>query len=156
MFLVPLAESLLVMTIPCKVVRCTTHKTLAFLTLEMVHRLGHVHAQTFYLIKLRHFQLMRLGVWQELLFLKSGHPSSWHRISPVLIPVDVCGPRTVFLRAWRLPHLQLPCKGIQGVETSPVHLIPFGKVHHGEAKCIMKAGQQTMIKPISPQVLSLI
>ena len=118
MFLVPLVESLLVRAIPCKVVRNATHKTLVFLTLEMVHHLGHVHAQPFYLIKLRHFQLVRLGVWQEqLLFLKSGHPSSWCGISPVLIPVEVCGPRTTFLRVQRLPHLQLPCKGIQGVET---------------------------------------
>ena len=76
--------------IPYKVVRHTTHKTLVFLMLEMAHHLGHVHAQPFYLIKLRHFQLVRLRVWwEQLLFLKSGHPSSWCGISPVLIPVEV-------------------------------------------------------------------
>ena len=118
MFLVLLVEGLLVRTIPHKVVRHATHKTLGFLTLEMVHHLGHAHAQPFYLIKLRHFQLVRLRVWQDqFLFLKSGHPSSWCGISLVLIPVEVCGPRTIFQIAWSLPHLQLPHKGIQGVKT---------------------------------------
>ena len=84
----------------------------------MVHCLGHAQAQPFYLIKLRHFQLMRLGVWwEQLLFLKSGHPSSRCGISPVLMPVEVCGPKTAILRVWRLPCLQLPRKGIQDVKT---------------------------------------
>ena len=154
--LVPFAESLPVRTIPHKVVICTTHKAFTFLTLEMVHSLGHAHAQPLYLIQLGHFQLAGFRIcWEQLLFLKSSHPSSWCRISPVFIPVGVCRPRTAFLRVWRLPHLQLSHKGIQGVKAG-VRLFPFREVHHGKAKHVTKTGQQAVIKPVSPQVFPLI
>ena len=136
----PSMEGLLVQTFSHKMVCHTTHKTPAFLPLEMVQSLSHPDTQPLYLIELRRFWVSSLRIRKEQLFiLQGGNLPCMHEVSPVLITVSIGGTWTAPMWLQRLPHLQLLRKCVQGVETH-IYLFPLRQLSHSKPKGIAQAG----------------
>ena len=89
----PNAESLPVWAILCKVVSCSTHKTVMFFMLVVIHGLCHCQTQALNDIRLRHSRVQRLWVrWEQLLLSEHCHLPRGSGVPPVLISISIRRP----------------------------------------------------------------
>ena len=140
MLLLPSTEGLTVQTISHKIVHHVTHRTVAFLLLEMVHSMSHPDTQPLYLIKLRRFWVSSLRIrWEQLFILQGGNLPCACRVSPVLISVSIRGTWPTPMWFQRLPHLQLLGNCVQGVKIH-IYLFPLRQFSHSKPKGIAQAG----------------